>query len=294
MATKRRKTLLAAAERAKVDSEEIENQEKTKPRNRSLDVLEQRQNLLSEITAGRREEVLHKQIDPSRCKMWRRHNRLYDRLTAENCDDLISKIGDVGQKIPAIARRLNNDPDGFEYEIICGARRHFAVSYLRNNLGRDDLFYKIEIHHLSDEDAFKLSDLENRSRKDISDYERGLDYQSGLDEFYNGNIGKMAEKIGIKRQSLSNYLYLAQLPEEIVRAYGDPLQIAVRHGVVLTPMIKKPASREQVLAKANEIAHEQEKAMELGKAIAFDGASVFKVLSAAGQGAKKKPSKSNQ
>ena len=65
------------------------------------------------------------------------------------------------------ARRIN--------EVICGARRHWTITWLRaNNYPR--FRYLIEERELTDEEAFRLADIENRDREDISDYERAVDY----------------------------------------------------------------------------------------------------------------------
>jgi hypothetical protein len=61
-----------------------------------------------------------------------------------------------------------------EYEVICGARRHWTVAWLRANNYRQFRFL-VEVRELSDEEAFRLSDIENRDREDISDYERAID-----------------------------------------------------------------------------------------------------------------------
>ena len=90
-----------------------------------------RSNALSE--SGEREEKLLRWVEPERCAMWSRHNRAYDLLTEDNCRDLIDSIKAQGQQeFPAIVRRLPAG-QGAEYEVICGARRHFAVTWLRAN-----------------------------------------------------------------------------------------------------------------------------------------------------------------
>jgi ParB family chromosome partitioning protein len=235
-----------------------------------------------DVATGRRSTVLRLEIDPDECTMWRRHNRLYDRLNAENCGDLIERIGSEGQQVPAIVRRT---PKGssHQFEVIAGARRHFAVSYLRNELGRSDIFYIVEVRVLDDVQAFALSDLENRTRKDISDYERGLDYSSALSEFYEGNVSRMSEAIGMPRGSLRNYINLARLPEVVLDAYGDVHALSVRHGNGLNPLFSNDSVKGQVLAAAQEIADIQKAARETSGELALDGASTYKRLMEAAQ-----------
>ena len=280
---KRQSVLAAAAEMAKRPESLESDRLPAMNQNSATGVFAERQTLLNEIATGRRKDVAHRLIEPEKCRMWRRHNRIYDRLNEQNCADLVEQIGENGQKIPAIVRKLKDDPGGYEYEVICGARRHFAVSYLRNAKGRTDVHYLVEVRSLSDEEAFQLSDVENRSRKDISDYERGIDYHTALEEFYDGSVSTMADRIGIARQSLSHYLYLARFPEEVVRAYGDPTQISVRHGTILSPLLNDPKKGVAVREKAKQIAQEQARAESIGSTLAYDGAAVFKLLRDAGQ-----------
>ena len=246
---------------------------------------ENRMTTMAEIVDGRRKEVAQILIEPEKCRMWRRHNRDYEHLTADNCADLIDRIEAEGQQVPAIVRRLEKD-DTHEFEVIAGARRHFAVSHLRSRLGRADILYLVEPRAIDDQAAFSLSDLENRARKDISDYERGLDYASALDEFYDGNVSQMSEKLGIKRPTLSAYIAMSKLPSEVVAAYPDYHQLSVRHGSMLVPKLKAEATRAQLIEEAIAIAEIQSHARSVSGKHALEGPEVFKRLDAASRASK--------
>src|SRR3546814_1020542 len=84
------------------------------------------------------------------------------------------------QEMPAIVRRVGNDPD-HDFEVISGARRHWSVSWLREH-NYPDIRYLVEIRNLTDEQAFRISDLVNRARKDLSDLERARDYLKRSEE----------------------------------------------------------------------------------------------------------------
>jgi ParB family chromosome partitioning protein len=241
----------------------------------------QREGALSDIAQGRIRDVRLRMLDPKVCRMWERHNRIYDLLNHENCADLINSIRAQGkQEIPALVRRLKNDPEGFEYEVISGARRHFAVSYLRDTENRKEIFYLAEVRDLADEEAFRFADLENRGRQDISDYERGREYQQALADYYGGNLTRMAQRMEVSKALLSSYISLARLPREVLDAYGDPRQIAVRHGQQLSPLLKGDR-RDAVLERAGQIARAQDEARAIGGAAMMSGAEVFKQLKAA-------------
>lgn len=217
-------------------------------------------------------------IRPEQCRMWRRHNRRYDLLTVEDCSDLIERIASKGQILPAIVRRLPEAEGEIEYEVIAGARRHFAVSYLRRERGRDDILYKVDVRKLTDEEAFELSDLENRDRKDVSEYERATDYETALGEFYEGNQTRMAEKIKLSRSTLINYLMLARVPNEILAAYGDPRKISIRHGKEINAALNDPARSVRLMERAAELAEAQRQGLMIGNAYPYDAARVFKEL----------------
>ncbi|MBL7598951.1 ParB/RepB/Spo0J family partition protein, partial [Escherichia coli] len=111
------------------------------------------------------------------------HNRDLDHLSEESCRDLIdSFLAAKRQRIPAIVRRLKDDPD-YDYEIIAGVRRWWTVQWLREH-HHPEFDYLVTIQTVTDEEAFRVSDVENRSRKDISDWERAKEYARALSEFY--------------------------------------------------------------------------------------------------------------
>lgn len=220
--------------------------------------------------AGTIHTVTVLEVQPSRCMMWTHHNRFYDLLNAESCGDLIESFKTQGQIHPAIARKCVDD-DAYDYEVICGARRHWTASYLKRDL-------LVEVRELSDEEAFLLGDADNRDAKDISDYERAVEYGRALDAYYQGSQRPMAAKLGMSDSSLSQFLALADLDKALVSAYPDPRWIKVHHAVAIRPLWKQPALRPRLAAKAQELAElsDEEKPQ--------DGATVFQALMAAIRG----------
>ena len=182
--------------------------------------------------------------------MWERHNRDYAALTEERCADLIESLKRHGkQEIPALVRRIKGQ-EGVHYEVICGARRHWAVSWLRAN-GYPDLKYLIEIRHLSDEEAFTVSDLENRGRVDISAYERARDYATAVDLYYGGVQNQMATRLGVDRSYVSRLIEFARLPNIIFEAFGSPHVVTEKMGRVLSGLWKDEAIRKPLTAEIN-------------------------------------------
>jgi ParB family transcriptional regulator, chromosome partitioning protein len=226
-------------------------------------VIAQRKTNLSDLTSGMLVEHEKRFVDPDRCVMWKGHNRIYDALNKEKCLDLIESIIAHGkQEMPAIVRRVSDDPDT-DYEVICGARRHWAISWLRKNNYPNFLFL-IEIRLLTDEEAFRIADLENRERKDISDYERAVDYLRAVDQYYKGSQQQMADRLGVNKVWLSRYLDLAKMPNEILVAYPSKTDVALQCSRNIMPLWRVEENQEKMAAEASVIAGEQAKLREEG------------------------------
>ena len=122
-------------------------------------ILGERENRLAELASGASVTRVHELVDPARCSIWDGHNRDYAALNAENCADLIGSFKAEGRKnLPAIVRRVSGDPN-HAYEVICGARRHWAVSWMRAH-DHPEFKFLIEPRDLTDEEAFRIADLE--------------------------------------------------------------------------------------------------------------------------------------
>lgn len=216
-------------------------------------VLSGRSSRLADLASGSVVDNPQQLVDPARCRIWERHNRDYAALNRERCNDLIESIIAQGkQEVPAIVRRLNGDPD-YDFEVICGARRHWTVAWLRAN-NYPDIRYLVEIRSLTDEQAFRISDLENRAREDLSDVERARDYLRALDLYYDGKQKNMATRLNQSEAWLSRYLDLARFPEELLGAFADPFELKISHVGTLKPILKPQEKRALVLAEASRIA----------------------------------------
>ena len=239
-----------------------------------------RSTTIADRISGDVEEKTLRWVDPADCRMWDRHNRDYALLNEENCRDLIDGIRAQGrQEFPAIVRALPEGSDK-EFEVICGARRHFAVSWLRAN-NYPQFKYLIDVRELTDEEAFRLSDIENRDREDISDYERALDYADAIERYYGGRQKTMAERLEVSQPWLSRYLVLAKLPNQIISAFPSIRDIKERHARELKPLLSDPVTATAVLQMSSKIADEQTAARN-GTRNFVDPVTVMKRLRAAG------------
>ncbi|MGC4030121.1 MAG: ParB/RepB/Spo0J family partition protein [Tepidisphaeraceae bacterium] len=131
-------------------------------------------------------------------RIWEGNARHQASLSEETVRDLIDAILSEGsQKVPAIVRRVQNDPK-FDYEVIAGSRRHWAISWLRAN-NYPDMMFLAQVYNLDDEAAFRISDIENRARKDVSDFERAKNYLEALALHYGGKQVRMAERLKLSQ-----------------------------------------------------------------------------------------------
>lgn len=240
-----------------------------------------RDNRLGELAAGGVTTRVHEAVDPAICGIWSGHNRDYSSLNEEVCADLITSLRAQGrQEVPAIVRRVADHPT-IRFEVICGARRHWSVSWLREH-DYPDFKFVIEPRELTDEEAFRIADLENRSRKDLSDYERASDYARAVERYYEGNQQRMADRLQVTKSWLSRYLDLARLPEEILVCFPSKHMIGISHAAALAPLLNQPVCRGRVLNEAKMIAVDQQARREKGTTL-LPAAAVVGRLTTAGR-----------
>lgn len=242
-------------------------------------ILGARENRLGALAAGAMVTRVQEWVDPARCRIWPGHNRDYGALDEALCADLIESLKAQGrQEVPAIVRRISDAP-GIDFEVICGARRHWSITWLRAH-AYPEFRFLVEPRELTDEEAFRLSDLENRNRKDLSDYERAADYARAIERYYAGSQQRMVERLNVSKSWLSRYLELARLPPEVTAAFSSPHAIGIRHAAILAPLLRVPLKRQRILAVAEALAREQEEQREAGAA-PLPPASVLRRLAAA-------------
>ena len=219
---------------------------------------------------------VHEAVDPAVCRIWAAHNRDYANLGEETCADLITSLRAQGrQEVPAIVRRVTGD-SVFRFEVICGARRHWSVSWLRAH-DYPDFKFVVEPREMTDEEAFRVADLENRSRRDLSDFERAKDYARAVEIYYDGNQQRMADRLQVTKSWLSRYLELARLPTEVLSCFGSPHVIGISHAAAIAPLLTHPQSRLRLLAEAASVVDEQRGKVQAGAAILQPAAVVARL-----------------
>ena len=196
-------------------------------------------------------------IRPDECVVWDGNPRDQPGLNPDSCRSLIESIAaEGGNRIPVLVRS-NSGASEQPYQLLVGSRRRFAIDWLNHN-GRPELRLNALLVELSDEEAFRLADIENRERADICELDRARSYQQAVDRFYGGVQSRMAQALGLSNSQLSRLLALAQLPEEVIQAFATKEDLKVRYSELLTPLLRRYEQRADVIAEARIIATEQQ------------------------------------
>jgi ParB family chromosome partitioning protein len=243
------------------------------------DVLGSRSDALSQLASGKLVIDRTEWVDTARCRPWSLHNRDLDHLNEASCADLISSLKAEGrQRIPAIVRRLRDDPD-HDYEIIAGVRRWWSIGWLRSH-NYPQFDYLVTIQTITDEEGFRLADVENRARRDISDLERARDYLRALELFYDGSQTAMAARLNVSNSWMSRILEVGRLPQEIIDAFADSHDVTARHAGQLAPSLRRTEIRERMIERAGEIRDEH-----VAGGVPLDAHQVVAALLASASGA---------
>jgi ParB family chromosome partitioning protein len=153
-----------------------------------------------------------------------------------------------GQLIPALGRLLRDDP-AYDVELIYGARRLYVARQLEKPL-------LVELRQLNDRQAAVAMDIENRQRRDLSPYERGLSFAQWLRARVFQSQDDIARALNISSAQVSRLLKLSRLPSVIVAAFGSPLQIREEWGLELAEAMQDPHRRQRTIQAARELAEQ--------------------------------------
>jgi ParB family chromosome partitioning protein len=253
----------------------------TRSRRREGTTLLGRESALARVAAGEVKQVTQLQLDPARVRIWAGNARRYDALNETVCEDLIRSIlAEGGQKVPAVVRRVEGDPQ-HDYEVIAGTRRHWTIAWLRAN-SYPEMKFLAQVHELDDESAFRLADVENRARKDVTDLERARNYAAALPTYYGNHLSRMADRLKLSKGWLSKMIKVAKLPDAVVDAFADPADIRLKPAYPLAQALEEDERASAILVEARRIQVEQDRRRS-NKAPLLLGPDVLKRLLAAGK-----------
>lgn len=235
-----------------------------------------RESALARVASGEVRQVTQLLLDPARVRIWPGNARTYAHLSEENCRELIDSIvAEGGQKVPAVVRRIEGDP-AHDYEVIAGTRRHWSISWLRSH-SYPDMQFVAQVAQLDDEAAFRLADLENRARADVSDLERARNYLDALKAHYGNHQTRMAERLKLSKGWLSKMLKVATIPDAVIAAFASPADVQLKPAYALAQMLDDKNTAKAVTAMARQVAKEQASRREDGD-LPYPAAEVLRRL----------------
>lgn len=246
-----------------------------------------RESALARVASGEVRQVTQLLLDPARVRVWKGNARSYEHLSVDSCRELIDSIvAEGGQKVPAVVRRIEGDPH-HDYEVIAGTRRHWSISWLRKH-SYPEMQFVAQVAQLDDEAAFRLADLENRARKDVSDLERARNYAQALKDHYGNHMTRMAERLNLSKGWLSKMLKVAAIPDAVLTAFASPADVQLKPAYPLAQALDNRDTAPAILREAKALAKLQDERRKAGDP-ALPAAEVIARLLAAPQTGRAKP-----
>ncbi|CEG59205.1 ParB/RepB/Spo0J family partition protein [Legionella fallonii] len=186
-------------------------------------------------------------VEPSDCRPWKFHNRDNVWMNVDKCQDLISSIRKNGQKVPIFARKIENDPDGKNWEIIAGRRRWFACNHLGIKI-------RVKATDANDRECAILMNLENKDRNDISEFEDAISFKQQLEANLFDSQDEMAIALDLKKSKLSKMLSAAKIVEykEIIELFKDITLLKINPVYSLVILLEKSSMNEELIIKKAE------------------------------------------
>jgi ParB family chromosome partitioning protein len=202
------------------------------------------------VPALERENIFS--VDPKRVRPWKYHNRTEAWYTRERCQDLIESIAKDGQQEPAVARKLNGDPD-HEYELIYGMRRRYACDVLGRKL-------KLRVVEADDARAAVLMHIENADRLDITPMERALSFQTQIEAKLFPTQEALGEAMGLSKPHVSKMLKAALLMRQgtIGALFNDKSAVPIEQAYKLSTLLERPGAKEIILQSAKNLGRDSE------------------------------------
>ncbi len=186
-------------------------------------------------------------LDPLTVRPSRWANRHEASFSDEAFAELKAEIAAAGVNVQPISVRpvLNGSTaeSSPAYELVFGHRRHRACLEL-------GLPVQAMVTDLSDRELFEAMERENRSRKNLSAWEQGVMYKRALDEGLYASQRKLSESLGVDVSLVSKSLSLARLPDVVVAAFANPLEIQFRWAQPLAEALQKDPDGVVARAKA--------------------------------------------
>jgi len=221
--------------------------------------IERLKDTVAKLTAERNAGLVMLALDPKLI----RHSSLVSRssLSLHERDPDLLELKEAlkrdGQRQPIGVREVTGG-SAPQYELVFGHRRHAAALLLDREIEGGFKINALIDAAAEDEGVLWLhQNSENAARKDLSAYETGQSFRLALDRGYAKDAQTLAQMVGVSNATMTRYLQVARLPQEVVEAFGDPRVIALRWIDELTRVLK--TDRDAVLSAGRELVSKTER-----------------------------------
>jgi len=156
-------------------------------------------------------------------------------------NQLANSIRTFGMLQPVLVKRIENPQDNKKYQLIAGERRLRAA-----------MIAKLEqipciIKPASRLETLELSLIENLQRADLNPIEKAMAYQKLIDQFQLTQQ-QVADRVGLPRTTIANYLRLLDLCDEVQSLIIDG-SLSFGHAKVLASLAGKTDIQKQLAKK---------------------------------------------
>ena len=227
---------------------------------------------IDELKAERTTGMVLLRLDPKTIKPTKFANRDARGLTIKDpaFATLKESIRTNGQDTP-IRVRPGKGGEGKDYEVVEGHRRLAAIVELDAETdGGFLILARIDAKAAETKDLVLKMYRENEERADLSAFEKGSMFKQWLAEGVYESQREIVAATGLSETRVSQCLTIANLPAEVLAAFGDERQISLRWSPALAKALKEQSA--ETVSRARRLAKLSPRP---------DAESVYKALTAA-------------
>jgi ParB/RepB/Spo0J family partition protein len=208
---------------------------------RAMTGFAQQQRLLMDmpVTKEKKECVLM-ELNPFACNVSPLNKRVQSLLSIHDpaIVSLQASIEKIGQREPVLVQAITGNNNEVVYELIYGSRRRFVTEQIRKQNSDFTLKAWVINGRVSEPDIKVLLDSENEDRQAISAWEQSQYLFKLSQQHPNWSQRKLADYEGITQKTLSYYIKLAALPQDVVALMDSPLSISLQTGCQIVKQLE--------------------------------------------------------
>ena len=169
------------------------------------------------------------EVDPHQIRNWYLADRPESELVSVKQYAKEFANPKIGQKIPCVVRKVNDDKE-FKFEIIAGEQRWRAAKLAGTTL-------KVIVKELTNSEAAIEQIIENK-RDNLSDYAQGMNYSKLIKQ----KLLKQKDLESVINKSpveINRLLAFSQVPTEVWNAIGNMSKVSARTASEIRALLKK-------------------------------------------------------